>query len=548
MILPRRFAPLLAVACAAVPLTAQVPIPAHAALLNPTAPLQDLRFAADGDTIHTIGLTGGAFPHFVHYARSQDGGRSFPLREVPLAYLGGAATGLGSQAGVLGGLAVDGDLVLAVVTGPGTGPWLLRSADGGDHWQAPLRIYPISSSTPNLEAFVHANAGNVAVVWQESLSLWARHSSDGGASFTSAATQLDVGVPAGRRNPVRVRGIGAQLHVVFGPGTGSGLVYYQCSRDGGATWLPAPQTIASGSLTSFAATPSLLVAAGAANDPLLRSRDGGQSWDSVPVPGILPGDTVRSLAAHGNTILVVHTRGSVLPIPVLLQVSTDAGQTWLPQPFQLPMFRTATITAHAGPDVLQAHFRFQNGLPPGSALIQSDDQGVGWRLVTEAVDLGIVPLPAGALAITSTTLSLANSQWWAWVLEGHTRHGRGSPGAGAIEPQLRGEGTAGLGRTVHYGIREVVGGASLMCFWSAEPLGAMPLAGGTFFLQQLVAGRVLVVGGANGVPGAGSAAAAVAIPNDPALAGVRLAAQAVVLDPAAVGGLALTAAVETWVY
>jgi len=400
-----------------------------------------------------------------------------------------------------------------------------------------------------MPASLHANQGKVAVVWPESRSngtLWANYSSDGGASWWPLDLPLDVGLPAGPNTSVLVRGHGASLHVIYNRGTTPWVAYHQYSHNGGATWLPAPQPISTVQLAHFAATPSLLVAGGNYGDPLLRSLDEGQTWGPLVVPGLLASDAIRSIAAHGNRILVVGTRGSTLPQPVLLQVSSDGGQTWLVEPYQVPMFRSATITAHVGPDALLAHFAFQDQRFPAAAIIQSDDEGLRWRLVTGASERGLMLLPAGFLALTGSAPTKVNLQ--VWVGEGHTRHGQGSLGAAGIEPQLRGEGTAGLGRTVRYAIRDVVGGAPLLYCWSAEPLGTMPLGGGTFFLQQLVASRLLSANGASGVPGAGSAVTSVTIPSATALAGVRLATQAVVLDAAANGGVAVTAVVESWVY
>jgi hypothetical protein len=534
-----------AVMAAMPPLAAQVAIPSHAALLNPTAPLLTARFAVADQAIHMVGVTTGQFPHFVHYARSVDGGRSFPLREVPLAWLGTTSP----VTGVLGDLVVDGDAVLAVVSMPWAGPWLLRSLDQGASWRPPVRVSVTSLPVTGLPASLHAHQGKVAVVWPENRSngtLWANHSSDGGASWWPLDLPLDVGLPVGLTTAVLVRGHGASLHVIYNRGSTPWVAYHQYSRNGGATWLPAPQPISTVQLAHFAATPSLLVAGGNYGDPLLRSLDDGQTWGPLVVPGLLATDAIRSIAADGNRILVVGTRGSTLPQPVLLQVSGDGGQSWLAEPYQVPMFRSATITAHVGPDALMVHFAFQDQRFPAAAMIQSDDGGLRWRLVTGTVDRGMVPLRAGFLALAG--YSPTGGHWQVWVAEGHTRHGQGSPGTGGIEPQLRGEGTAGLGRTVRYAVGDVVGAAPLLCCWSAEPLGAMPLGGGLFYLQQLVASRLLAANGAAGVAGAGSALTSVTIPNATALAGVRLACQAAVLDAAAGGGVALTAAVESWVY
>ncbi|MFM1871889.1 MAG: hypothetical protein RL398_1311, partial [Planctomycetota bacterium] len=68
------------------------------------------------------------------------------------------------------------------------------------------------------------------------------------------------------------------------------------------------------------------------------------------------------------------------------------------------------------------------------------------------------------------------------------------------------------------------------------------------YLRQLIAGRLVTAGGASGVPGFGIATTSVAIPNDTALTGYRLATQAFALDGTVAEGFVASEALESWVY
>lgn len=62
-------------------------IPPHAVLLNPTPSDFEPIIAVDGDMVHACGIQPDSFAGgFVHYSLSVDGGRTWPIREVPIAY------------------------------------------------------------------------------------------------------------------------------------------------------------------------------------------------------------------------------------------------------------------------------------------------------------------------------------------------------------------------------------------------------------------------------------------------------------------------------
>ena len=530
----------------AVALSATVPVlsqvPAHAVLLNPTLGLQDFCLARAGGVVHAFGVTMLPIPGFVHYARSEDGGRTFPTIERPLAYMG-TVLGVG---GVLGGAAVDGDEVHAVVNAAWVGPHVISSHDGGVTWLVPVRVSQRSNVFAVPRPAVHVHGQDVTVVWPELTSagyMWSNHSGNGGSTWQAADTRLDAGLSNGGYASPQIVAIGSDLHVFWTHQSQPAQAVHQVSRDGGGSWLATPQVIGSMMLRRAAGSAAVLVVSDDSGAGMLRSVDGGVTWLSTVVPGI---HQVQSLAVHGTTILVVGTLPQPLPSAVLLQVSTDAGATWLPVPYSVGYYRNAVISAQAAAHALLVHFRFDSSLDPTSAIIQSDDAGVGWRLVTGDAEIGMLVGDDGVLALGRTTYGGSDVRLWS--LEGHTRHGYGDVGTGAIEPRLTARGLAGLGRTFGLEVSSARGGALGAVFGSCEPLGAAPLGGSTLFLQQPIVTAMFTASGSSGAPGSGAATVAVTVPFTAALAGQRLASQAFVVDPASPWGFVATAAVESWLF
>ena len=527
----------------AMPLAAQWP--GHAALLNYTIDINQVVLGHVGDTIHAIGVTGGLTPNFVHYARSRDGGRSFPIHDQPLAYIGGA---ISLFSGLMGSMSLDDDVVAAGVCVPWLGPHVLRSADGGNTWLPPVRVSMQYGSPGATRVFVHAHGPTVAAVWSEVRPVgntWANVSVDGGATWLPSDLQLDAGALAGSNQSVLSTAVRDEIHVVINRLSTPFTAYYKRSTDGGVTWSASTQPFGGAAIEQWRSSADLLVAGTGTGAPLRVSTDAGVTWTSVSVPGFTPLQVMRSIAVHGQTILAVAQLSTALPSSLLLQVSTDAGQTWLAQPYSIGLFRGGTIEAHAGPDALFVHVAFQDNAWPLGSLIQSDDGGTSWRLVTGEAARRFLPLDAGGLVVTRTSWN--STDWRAWVAEGHTRHGTGTAGAGGIEPMLHGIGTAGLGRSVGYEVREAVGGTSVLFCWTMGALVSVPTGSSTLYLQGPVV-RGAGASGSPGVPGVGVASAAVAIPNLPVFAGQRIAAQAFVLDATVPDGFVATGAIESWIY
>ncbi len=130
-----------------------------------------------------------------------------------------------------------------------------------------------------------------------------------------------------------------------------------------------------------------------------------------------------------------------------------------------------------------------------------------------------------------------------------TDYGIATPGAGGIEPELGMRTFPTLGNAGwRFAVIDGRGGAATIVaigFGSGPPSGT-PLAGGLLFVDpvQIVATPFVVLSGPTGVPGIGLADLPVAIPSQPGFAGVRLYAQALVLDAAAPGTVAMSRGFE----
>jgi hypothetical protein len=187
---------------------------------------------------------------------------------------------------------------------------------------------------------------------------------------------------------------------------------------------------------------------------------------------------------------------------------------------------------------------FVHGGPWYPQVFQSDDSGVTWRPIIGTAGLGLWAGRDGCIVLAAA----GSDEVWAWVLEGHTLLGQGSPGTGGTVPTFRGSGLAGLGRTFALDVAAARGGSLGAVFYSFSPMTGLPLGGGALlFLYQPIGSSWFITSGTPGAVGAGAVSVPVVLPANPAFAGLRLASQAFVLDPGVAIGFAATRAVESWI-
>jgi hypothetical protein len=486
-----------------------------------------------GDTVHALQRS-----FEVRYARSPDGGRTWPTTDLLLNPQPSIAR--------VESVAVDGDvLVLAGQSTPIAqqgGPLVVTSVDGGLTWSQPQQVNTWTSPSATLTTpavGVHVDGLDVVLVWLETWSgeLWTRRSTDGGQTWPSAPVRIDQG-PAG---------IGAGQLTVFGSGD---LVLafrrmnapphrLQVSADGGQTWLATATAItspASGGLS----TPRTFVTGDASNliasfdrQALVRSTDGGLTWSPTSP---LTGYTIQALAGDGPRLLAAGT-GVFGGQTVALTASTDGGATWTPI---APIAITGDVAVDVGiaDDDLYAQFR---SLPYAAQnlLAISEDDGLTWGVHLAGVhDLAVDD--RRAVSVRFDYVSGATWSCKAFVAHGWTPLGSGTPGTSGATPRLAMVGAPLAGRSVDLTLADARANSLAAVGVSWQAPAAIPLAGGTLRVDAplLPLAVALDANGDGAVP--------LSIPNTPAVADLRLVAQAVVLDPAAQSGLALTRALEIW--
>lgn len=181
---------------------------------------------------------------------------------------------------------------------------LLHTADGGGSWDTvPLPttnyVYDVWFTDP-LHGWVCSTSNGLIC-----------RTTDGGATWTCVDPNL------GNASVMRVQFVDTLRGWVSGAG---GQRYW--TDDGGGTWNPAPATSGAHSFWGLAFRDSL-VGLVCGDSTILRTADGGLTWDPVNTISPWPGGNLRTLTWAGAD--EVWCSGG-LGVPVLH--STDAGQTW----------------------------------------------------------------------------------------------------------------------------------------------------------------------------------------------------------------------------
>ncbi|MFO1078168.1 MAG: sialidase family protein [Planctomycetota bacterium] len=517
--------------CVLAPCAAQVP--AHAVLLNPSGRAYEPRFAVSGDTVHACGVTPSFPAGFIHYARSDDGGATWPVREQVIAYTT-----------EFDDIAADGDLVVALVNSAYFGPHTITSRDGGHTWSVPVRVSQQSAYHQLTGARVLVHGTAVVVAWYEERAAgraFLNRSADGGATWLPIDVRLDVGAAFGALNPyfnqMLLCADWPVLNVLWDHVAPSGFTALaQRSTDGGATWLPAAAPLAMGKLRGVSGAGATIVAVGEPAPTVLRSADAGATFQASTGHGL----TMPQQVAVNGSIVVAAGNVATSGVGVQVNVSGDGGVTW-PLPPQMFSFGTRVVVGepHVAPGACLLRCQFFDPAGPSGLLFQSDDLGVTWRqLPGEAgvrVDAGV-----DRVLVATHTLSTSPSTW-VYVAAGHTPLGAGTTGTGGAVPRLEGRGLPALGRSFRLevtGARPLGLGAFATSF---APPAPVPLGAATLYAGQPIVPVVFAT------DAAGAGALQVAVPASPAFVGLVLTSQAFVLDAGAAGGFSSTRALRTWI-
>lgn len=165
----------------------------------------------------------------------------------------------------------------------------------------------------------------------------------------------------------------------------------------------------------------------------------------------------------------------------------------------------------------------------------------------ERIRLANPPLGEYTLNIHATNVTTSKNQNYALVVSGgldtsghFENYGSGLAGAGGLVPTLTGSGTPDLGNSVTVTIGNAVGGAPAQLIIGFER-AALPFAGGTLNVLPPIIPVGLRLGGAPGVPGAGSLSlVSNPLPSDLAIVSLEIDLQVLILDGAAPRGIAMT--------
>lgn len=514
-------------------------VPPHATWLNPTAELRNPTVLQDGDDVHVFGLGAPGAASILH-ARSRDGGRTWPVREVALGVYG-----VDPSAGAIDTAAATPGTVLVLANDQGMGPVYWRSADHGTTWSATAPLFTSPYPTQGTgEVALLADGPDVVAIWlrQSSGDVLGRRSVDGGTTWLPQQA-LDVATAITSGNTLVALRHGSTLDL-FWNRNGSGAVH-QRSTDGGATWLPAPTVVANGMPSGFASTAAsdgtnltVVVGLPGAGTGLVRSTDGGNTWSPLVIPGI--GNAI-SVAQEGARLVAVGVT-SAPSYSFGISVSSDHGATWSATPLLLPspVLLSVETTVAAG----VVYVRFFPGATLG--LVVTRDGGVTWQLVGGPVNGGFGPgARRNVHVVLEGSPGTPTARFHAYVGLGSSVLGTATAGTGGLAPQLRGDGLPFQGGATTLHVVQAVGGSVGALAVSFGPPVPVALGSATVWPTQAPIVLAFATGGTPGA-GTGSFALPIAVPVAPALVGTSFVSQALVVDGANPDGFTITNALETW--
>lgn len=331
--------------------------------------------------------------------------------EVDVVLTSGARLGASAPAQPV---LVLGDALVALGQGavePGHADPLVRSTDGGRTWSPPVTpeddpgdpslwgIHAIDGLALLASGGEHHNGDAPPTIWV---------SHDDGATFSVAAGVGDGVSGGGVRSVVGVDGHLLGLGAVRATPGGPFLPATWISTDRGLTWTRSehPELALAGWFS-----PSVVVSGGAvlvkADRALVRSADGGRTWDLVAFPGADDEATIVGLEAAGDVVLAT---GLVPGAPTFngewaaTYLTTDAGTTWRPAERLPPVpdrNGSGTVLGPLGSvqtvdgDLIARASTNANNEYSVSYLLRSADGGSTWSVADPGVTCRGEEAPAG---------------------------------------------------------------------------------------------------------------------------------------------------------
>ena len=512
---------------------AQAQIPAHATWLHPTqAMIRQPMFVHDGDDVHAYGLGYGTILH----ARSRDGGRTWPLLEVPLG-----AYGADPSNNAIAAAAAGPGTLLVLANDQNFGAVCWRSNDHGSTWSAVTPLFGVPGMHGVGEVALLADGADVVAIWLRGSSgdVRSRRSVDGGASWLPPQV-LDVATSFTSGNTLVGQRNGAILDLLWNR-NGSGTVH-QRSTDGGATWLAVPSVVHPGGMpggytnTATSDGTNLLVLVGSSTS--LRSTNGGASWSPLVVPGM----TFPRFAQEGALVVAVGSASST-PITYGVSISTDHGLTWSANPLLLPSPVPLSTEVKVAAGV--AYVRFSPGDQLG--LVVTRDAGASWQLVGGPVNGGVaLGERRNVHVLLQGYPGTGTARYFAYAGLGSTVLGAATPGTAGLPPRLVADGLPFQGATTTLRVENALpGSVGAFAVSFAAPF-AVPLGSATVWPTVTPIVLAFATGGTPGLAGSGGWSLPLVVPVASILVGASFVSQALVIDAANPDGFAVTNALETW--
>ncbi len=510
----------------------------------------------------------------IYFNRSLNGGRSWLSTDVRLDPNGE----INAQNPAI---AADGDAVHVAWSDArsslASDIYFNRSLDAGTTWlPAEVRLDVGQLSSPNKNSFdATVVLGRLAVIvaWIDtggptSQDIFLNRSLDQGATWLPDPVQVNLGPAADYTGDLDLVASATAIHAVWEEADGSGAsrIFYNRSLDDGLTWMPVSVRLDHAPFGTFAGNPQIAACGSALHvawydtrngGDIFRNRslDGGTTW--LPTDEELPtGTGLGDIGCSGSAVHIVWVAFQ----SVRYQRSLDQGTSWLP---------VATLLDPGGglspsdPELLvegaTVELVWSADLSgPGGGLLtnRSLDAGTTWLATSRKVNLGgppgqvILPRIAGSGSATYVTwYDDRDGEYDVYfnLLRGYQAYGAGKPGSGGLVPRLEGGGSASIGQTAAIEIEQGVGGGTAVLVYSQAGPAEVPTGFGTLLVLPPWTIEVVPLGGASGVPGAGTATVLGPIPPDPGLLGQRVNFQAGILDPGAAQGIALTPGLELWI-
>ncbi|MGD9346388.1 MAG: sialidase family protein [Candidatus Aminicenantes bacterium] len=309
-----------------------------------------------------------------------------------------------------------------------------RSTDEGATWQLSdtrLDVGDAPGANHSMNPQISSSEDNVYVVWEDDRNtsyrsdIYFNYSTNGGTTWQTSDIRLDFGDLPGANNSwsPQISSNGDNVYVVWGDlRNGSSDIYFVCSTDGGATWLPSeirldigdsagahgsfdPQISINGDDVYVVWEDARNEVGGFGQDIYFNySTDGGTTWQATDIrldTGDAPGANESrhpQIGCSGSNVYVVwndmRNAPSTYTMDVYFNYSTDGGANWQAADTRLDVgdipgasYSNSPKISCSGNSVYTVWYDGRNG-NADIYFNNSQDGGVTWRASAIRLDTG----------------------------------------------------------------------------------------------------------------------------------------------------------------